>query len=383
MKTPRLSTIVIAAIVSFGIPCAASSQSPPKSSADSGIALSGVLFANYQYRSDPGLANAANKFDLERAYLTARAPAGDRASIRLTADVFQQTNPDNDSFYRGWVLRAKYAYLQYEALRGDSWRANVRGGLLQTVVIEQIESFWPRWLGITAVERAGYFSSADAGISTTVSFPGNRGEFYATITNGPGYTSRETDRFKDYAARVTVAPFRTSSNVAARGIILSAWRYQGALGSRFSSGGPGQIGPVGDALSRARTGIFAALQTPQITAGLDYSRRHDEGERNANTLTSPRLLTDSSGTLASGFALVRLPLWKKQGASPLRLVGRWDHFVPNNEVPDVSYSYVLGGAILDVNKRVSLSLDYQEHVPHGRPFIPVNKLYYLHLIANF
>ena len=32
------------------------------------------------------------------------------------------------------------------------------------------------------------------------------GELYATITNGNGYTRPETDRFKDYAVRLTLTP---------------------------------------------------------------------------------------------------------------------------------------------------------------------------------
>lgn len=357
---------------------------PKAPAADTGVSLSGVLYANFQYRSDPGLSNATNKFDLERAYLTARAPAGERASIRLTADVFQQANPDNDGFYRGWTLRAKYAYLQYDVLRGASWRAHVRAGLLQTVVIEQMEYLWPRWLGITPVERAGYFSSADAGIAATVFLPANRGELYTTITNGPGYTSRETDRFKDYAARLTFFPFRSHSTTTLRGLSLSAWHYQGRVGSKFTTGGPGQIGPIGAGLTRTRTGIFAGVQTPLISAGLDYSRRRDQGERNANTFDSPRLLTDSSGALAATFAAVRIPINRKTGTvSPVRLVGRWDHFTPNRDVPSVSYHYIVGGVLLDLNKRVSLSLDYQEQVAQGRPFVPTNKLYFMHMVANF
>ncbi len=84
------------------------------------VDFSGVLYANFQYRGDAGAAKSTNKFDVERAYLTFRMPAGDRASIRVTADVFQQTTTPNDAFYRGWVIRAKYAYLQYDLIKRAS-----------------------------------------------------------------------------------------------------------------------------------------------------------------------------------------------------------------------------------------------------------------------
>src|SRR5256885_7604871 len=47
------------------------------------IDFSGAIFANYQYRTDIQ-AKDFNKFDVERAYLTFRMPAGDRTSIRVT-----------------------------------------------------------------------------------------------------------------------------------------------------------------------------------------------------------------------------------------------------------------------------------------------------------
>src|SRR5437870_4324387 len=77
--------------------------------------FSGVLYANYQYRTDAANKDF-NKFDLERTYLTFRMPAGDKASIRVTADVFQQQNATNAAYYAGWVVRIKYAYAQYDFL---------------------------------------------------------------------------------------------------------------------------------------------------------------------------------------------------------------------------------------------------------------------------
>src|SRR5690349_23878492 len=58
--------------------------------------FSGVIYSNFQYRVDQGNPNF-NKFDLERAYLTFRMPAGDRASIRITTDVHQQQSTTNNA----------------------------------------------------------------------------------------------------------------------------------------------------------------------------------------------------------------------------------------------------------------------------------------------
>jgi hypothetical protein len=345
--------------------------------------FSGVLYANFQYRGEKGPAKATNKFDLERAYLTFRVPAGDRASVRLTADVFQQTATGSDAFYRGWVIRAKYAFLQYDFLKGASWTGLARAGLLQTVVIEHVETFWPRWLSQSPVERAGFFSSADGGISALVTLPNKLGEIYTTITNGPGYTSRETDRFKDYSARISLTPFGGSDVNLLKAFTLTGWTYRGAVGSGFVNGGPGQIGPIGSSLPRNRSGIFVGLRDPRIVLGADYATRTDGSETGANTVLSPRVESDSTGRLISGFTILRpLQILNEKSTFPLGLLARWDRFKPNRDAAPYS-NVVIAGLIWDLNKRASLALDYQEQTPHGGPVITPAKTYFLHLVANY
>ncbi len=346
------------------------------------VNFSGVLYANFQYRGDEGPARSTNKFDLERAYFTFRMPAGDRASVRLTADVFQQQATGADAFYRGWVVRAKYAFLQYDFLKGATWNGLVRGGLLQTVVIEHVESFWPRWISITAAERAGFFSSADAGIAGSFTLPRKLGEIYTTVTNGPGYTSRETDRFKDYAARVSITPFGASESFL-KSFALTGWTYRGATASRFVAGGAGQVGPIGQSLRRNRSGVFVGLRDPRITLGAEYATRTDGGETGDNTLLAPRLEIDSTGRLISGFTIVRpFQFFNEASAIPLGVVARWDRFKPNRDT-DAYSNTVIAGLIWDINKRASLSLDYQEQTPRGGPVLVPSKIYFLHLVANY
>jgi hypothetical protein len=355
---------------------------PAKTEPAPAVNFSGVLYANYQYRGDEGPAQSANKFDLERAYFTFRLAAGDRASVRLTADVFQQQTPPNDGFYRGWVIRAKYAYLQYDFLKGASWTGLARGGLLHTVVIEHVETFWPRWLSITPVERAGFFSSADGGVAGLITLPNKLGEVYTTITNGPGYTSRETDRFKDYAARISLTPFSASENIL-KTFTLTGWTYRGAIASRFVAGGAGQVGPVGQSLARNRSGVFVGLRDPRITVAAEYATRTDGTETGDNTVLLPRVETDSSGRLISGFTVLR-PFQLLNGGStvPLGVVARWDRFKPNTETDSYSNT-IIAGLTWDLNKRVSLAVDYQEQTPHGGPVLTPSKIYFLHLVANY
>jgi len=357
---------------------------PPAASVSIPVDFSGVLYANFQYRGDAGAAKSTNKFDLERAYLTFRMPAGDRASIRITADVFQQATPPNDVFYRGWVVRAKYAYLQYDYLKSATgWNGLVRGGLLHNVVIDHVETFWPRWISQTPIERSGAFSSSDAGVATLLTFPNKFGEFYTTIVNGPGYTSRETDRFKDYAARLSVTPLSGSSNNVIKTFTLTGWTYVGAVGSQFAAGGAGQIGTIGSSMPRTRSGIFAGVRDPRLSIGAEWDTRKDARETGANTVLSPRVEIDTTGRLIAGFVTAKpFQLLNAQSAFPLGIIARWDRYKPNT-ANDSYINTVIGGLTWDLNKKTALSLDYQEQTPHSGALAAATKTYFLHLVANF
>ena len=375
MTAPRF---LLAAFFILPMTVSAQSQQPPSGPT---LDFSGILFANYQYRTDP-VSESANKFDLDRVYLTFRIPAGDRASVRITTDIFQQATEGSDAYYRGWTIRAKYAYLQYNYLNGKDWKAYARVGLLQTVFIDHDEQFWPRWISTSPTDRAGYFSSADAGIANTVSFPKKMGELYATVSNGPGYTSREVDRFKDYAARVTLTPWAKDSNSPLKAVAFSAWGYKGATASKFVDGGPAQVGRVGSALDRDRWGIHVGNLNPRLTLGAEYAARREQGELGSNTVASPRQITDSTGMLLSGYAVVR-PF--KTGAGrphPLAVVARYDHVTVNAD-SDSAYEVVIGGLIWDLTSRLSASVDYQENNPSsGAPITP-SRTWFAHFVARF
>jgi hypothetical protein len=360
----------------------------PKPAPAPPLNFSGVLYGNYQYHGEAAN-KAQNSFNLERAYLTFRMTAGDHASIRITADVFQQTSSTNnaDAYYKGWVFRAKYAYLQYDYLRGKTgadWSAVARAGLIHTMFIDHEETFWPRWLSLVPVERAGYFSSADAGVATIVTIPNKYGELYAAVTNGPGYASRETDRFKDYQARLTLTPLSASDVSYLRTFAIDGWVYRGAIASKFVNGGAGQVGPVGSGLDRNRWGVFAGIKDPRLIVGVDYAQRNDGGEGSSlNTVASPRVVTDSTGSLLSGYAVVK-PFQMADATSsfPLGIVARWDHVKPNTS-RDADYNVVIAGITWDLSKKSSISLDYQEQTPRNTTVVAPTRIYFLHWIANF
>ena len=367
------------------LPCTLAGQTPAQRPAWD---FSALLFGNFQMRTDSAARLATggsnpNRFDVGRAYLTFRAPAGDRASVRITTDIFQNTAT---GYYNGWTVRLKYGILQYDLTKNlagiDGLTAAARVGMLHTVVIEHIETFWPRWLGNTAVESNGFFSSADVGAAMPLTLPNRWGEAYVTVTNGPGYTSAETDRFKDVAARVSLTPFGRDSGWL-RSVTITPWYYKGATASSFVLGGGAQVGPVSDGVQRDRRGVFVGLRERKLTVGAELSQRLEELESGANTVASPRVVRERTSNLTSLFTVLRpMELFGSAAKSRLGLVGRVDDFTIDTDA-DPSTRFLILGATWDLNDRAAIALDYQGSTPRDNPAGAKARTWFLHWTASF
>ncbi len=394
-----------AGLLVAAVPLVAVSQQAPVTPA---LDFSGVIFGNFSLRTDSAAkaslgGKSPNAFTVERAYLNFRMPAGDNGAIRITTDVFQNTNNATNGFYQGWVVRIKYGYLQYTGLKnsfGAGSNLVSRVGILHTVVIDHEEGFWPRSLAQVAVERDGFFSSSDAGVAGLLTLGNKWGEVYGTLTNGPGYTSFDKDRFKDLALRLSLTPFAdheqasvpTAAGAAApsaapsvSGAILKTfsitpWVYKGWLGSAFASGGAGQIGPgtngaITEGLQRDRWGIFAGVRERRLTAGAEFAQRMDASETGANTAVSPAVEHDSTGRVIDGFLIVRpIELFDASKKSGITLIGRYDHFTPNTSPTAASYAgttpaynYWVLGVGYDLTSRMTFTLDWQAQSPTDFP----------------
>jgi hypothetical protein len=400
-RSPRAARMAAAALVTAACTSAPlGAQAAPAAQATlPPISVSGLVFGNYSYQlatTPAQLTNQAdNGFNVERVYLNFRAPVTERLSIRVTTDIYQtaEVNATNP-----FAIRAKFAYLQYDAAR----RANgatmfARLGILQNVVTEHIEGFWPRYLAQTAVERAGFFTSADLGIAAGVGLPNRMGEVYATIVNGPGFASRERDRFKDFALRLSLTPLANSArSPLVQSFTLTGWGYKGAFASAFVNGGAGQVGAVGEALDRSRAGVFVGLRDPRLVLGGELAFRHDETDIGLNTPLTPRGVSEATGRLISGLAQVRpLAFSDVSGKSPFGIVARYDHVSPSissaNVTPEPStsnaYHNLIAGVFYDLSQRAQFALDYQESLARNNELSaapPVQtKGYFLHFAVSF
>jgi hypothetical protein len=314
--------------------------------------FSGVVYGNYQMRTDSASkaatgTKAPNKFDVERVYLTFRMPAGDHGAIRVTTDIF---NNANGNYYNGWTARLKYAYFQY------AWSPNffTRVGMLHTVVVDHEETFWPRWISQVALEKAGFFSSADLGVAGQYTLSNKWGEVYATITNGPGYSQSETDRFKDFSARLSLTPMAKSTGMF-KTWTITPWYYKGSTAST-------QPAVFTDGLTRDRYGIFTGIKEHRLAAGLEWAQRTEGVETISAGPT--QTVADRTGRLIDAFAVVRpMELSNPAQKSPFAVVARYDMFKPNtasgSATTDAANKSLILGVFYDLNQRASFSLDYQ------------------------
>ena len=401
MSTRRHAARCAASLILLaGLPGASPAQARDSVArpAASPLDFSGLMFGNYMYRTDSAT-RAANggqprsQFNLDRVYLTFRMPAGEDASVRVTTDVFQQPV---SGYYSGWTIRLKYAYVQFDFLHDigglAGFNAAARVGMVHTIAIDHYETFWPRALGTTDVEMYGFFPSSDLGAALLVTLPGKLGEAYATVTNGSGFVSAETNRFQDLALRLSLTPFASGKHLFST-LTISPWISAGANASTHQAdAAPATLGPVSDRLRNDRWGILVGNHDRRLTVALDYGVRRETFEAGANTAASPLVLADSAGTVVSEYVSVRPAEWlDRTGKSPWGLLVRHDEFVPRTGAVGAggrtpSQQHWVAGVFWDPNRNNTITLDYQSqsfsnYLPAAQP--PSQTTWFVHWLVTF
>ncbi len=313
------------------------------------------LFGAYTYQTDSATKannsnNATSRFSVDRAYLTFRGQVAEDFGFRVTTDV--KTLPAGNAVYNGLVVRLKYAYLQWDYLHSSENNAVTgwaRIGQIHTVVIDDEERFWPRWLQKTALEYWGVQpSSADEGASTNLSLPNKWGQFYFTIGNGGGYeTAVDADRYKDVAGRLDITPFAKSTG-RLKTLTITPW-YQ--IGETQS----GLAGLIKAGLQNNAGGVFIGMNDPALTWGLEY------GERSFETQPVGAILT-TDGVVKDGFIQVRPSIFKDPKGTPWGIVVRYDKWTASTTgvTPTIDRTLWIAGVFLDVAKSSSFGITYTD-----------------------
>jgi hypothetical protein len=231
----RLPASIRAAVMTFLviIPAAARSQVSPAAGSvppddTPVIKIGATIFTDYTLTKAPKIRDAngdsvsLSAFNVARAYLNITGSISHLMAFRITPDIARETGT-GPSLSGSLEYRLKYAYGQ---LSLDDWTNKgswIRIGIQQTPWVDFEEGIYRyRFQGPVFMDREGYLSSSDAGLSLKWMLPSNYGDVHVGMYNGETYSKAETNDQKALQGRFTLRPFATQAPVL-RGFRLSAF----------------------------------------------------------------------------------------------------------------------------------------------------------------
>jgi len=183
------------------------------------IRVGATIFTNYSYQTEPEITDSdgnlinRSSYDLTRAYININGNLSHIVAFRITPDITRETNTAS-ALNGAHVFRIKYAFLQTNL---DDWMTRgswARFGIQQTPYVDFMEGIYRyRFQGTMYVERTGYMSSSDAGVSFHYNFPKNYGDLHAGYYNGENYNRAEVNDQKGFMVRATGRPFARKAPV--------------------------------------------------------------------------------------------------------------------------------------------------------------------------
>ncbi len=337
------------------------------------LQFSGVIYADWQ-NGGTKAQRAMNKFDLTRAYLNFVVPSGDNVTVRVTTDVYQNTNTTTSgAYYAGWVARLKYAFMQWNAWKDkgtDPASLSFRFGLEQTPEIDMMESFWQRGITNTPIDYLSFVPSSDLGAVVMYTLPGKQGNFYGGVFNGSGYGSYETNHFKNVNVRFSWTPLAASSDAGIfKSLQISPYYQKGYNTNTFDATAAG--------LQNDLWGVHAAIKDPRITVSAEYDNR----TTGANTTTNANITT-ATGSVYSAYTIVRpLAYINNTKTDPWSIVLRADQYKPASSA-DPYQRFLIGGIGYDISSKTTVYADFQDLEGHDGSTAD-SKAFYFHFVIGF
>jgi hypothetical protein len=350
----------------------ASGYTPPDDTPS--IKVGTTIFTGYTYQDEPTALDAdgntvnPSSWDLNRAYINVTGNISHRVSFRVTPDVTRLSTTVtggapgekvSTSADGSLIFRLKYAYGQFnldEAWSKGSW---VRLGQHHTPYVDWEEQIYRyRFQGQIFMEREGFLSSADVGLSTHYNFPGNYGDVHVGYYNGDTYSKAEPNDQKAIQIRASLRP---APEVAVlKGLRLTAF-YDA---DNYIKSDP-----------RNRLIYAATFEHKYVNAGFEHLNSTDQP-------------TGASGLIrAEGYSIWATPKSPKGWEGLLR----YDHLKPNTDNPDIRARKIVGVAYWFKSQQApataALLLDY-ENVTRDSGLVNATnpaeeKRYALHALFNY
>lgn len=169
---------------------------------------------------------------MRRAYLNVTGTINDFIAFRITPDVASRQATAASGLPAGGkvssnldgslTIRLKYAYGQFNLDKVVSHGSWIRIGQQQTPYIDYLESLYRyRFQGTIFVDREGYLSSSDVGLSARLAFPNDYGDVHLGFYNGDTYSKAEANDQKAFQIRATLRP--APKQVTLKGLRVAAF----------------------------------------------------------------------------------------------------------------------------------------------------------------
>jgi hypothetical protein len=319
-----------------------------------------TLFTDYTYTDSPAAKNAdgsdynPGSFNVTRAYINVTGQLHHLFSFRITPDIVRVTDATG-TLSGSYAIRLKYGFGQFNMddwLPKGSW---VRLGLQQAPYIDYAEGIYRyRFQSAIMVDRDGFLTSSDLGLSGHVNFPDNYGDAHAGVYNGEGYSKAEANDQKGIQVRASLRPL---PGIA----IAKGWRVTGFWNQDN----------VAKDQKRNRWLVDTTFENPYLNAGFTF--------------------LEATNQASPGAAEVKPKDWSIW-LNPRTLFGlealfRYDELKPNADLDQkqkrtiigIAYWFNFGHGIVS-----AFMADYtQETFDNFSPAKADNRFYALHTLFNF
>ena len=301
------------------------------------VTVSGVAYLKYYYFVKDSAGK--NNFDIDRAYLNVNGKFAHGITTRITSDLFRPAS--GTSIDNSLALRIKYAYVGWTPEKSP---LTVKMGVTQTPWLDWEEALWDyRQQGTMAMERTGYLSSSDLGLSLDGNFNYDQFNFTTGVYNGENYSGFPGDQGKDFMARAsfrfikTDVPPQDVSATGGRGPTAPTPSRVGGL--RLT--GYAQIGRPTTGGTRQRYIGLLSYRSNLLTLAGEWAATTDSSLAGKNAY-------QKKGTVGSVYGVLRVP------NSGFSLMARYDVIDPDTKASRDRQDRVIAGASYTVSSNLRI-----------------------------
>jgi hypothetical protein len=298
-STPKATRILVIAGVVLGA-SRGMAQTPS-------VAVSGVSYVKYYYYLQDSA--HTNDFDLDRAYVNVTGKFAYGIGTRITSDVFRNTDG-------ALGLRIKYAYVSWNK---DKSPITLKFGVTQTPWVDWEENLWDyRMQGQMAIERGGYLSSSDLGLSVDGNWGYDHLNMTAGVYNGENYNRAPGDKGKDFMARVSWRIIGTDEPGRTGGLRLTGYAQAGS--------------PTNGGTRQRYDGMLSYRSKVLTLAGEYWATVDSVGPAGTTPGTAHK-----DGTVLSAYGVLKFPKPK------LAIIARYDQTDPNTDADHDRQDRIIAG----------------------------------------